>query len=580
MSIAKERRLRSRRAYGFCILRKNKIRRIDKRLRRSLLRESIFLLPRQLALASFLLYAETHTRAIAGQPNTPEAPSEVIQFGAFFIEQYCPEDNLTVRITPRAWKAAGEFFERLRQYVIISDLLLMMYSGKVAVKSKRQKHLLLRYSETFLRRRAAAQLFWGSPANLIGPPRNVVLAILDATFVLNHSNSFSTLPDQRLSFSLDQVARDSYAMNLHTLLRPDWEFSPDWPLGGYTVAEFRESWISLCSIAMAQIELARAYAHLHPTQAEFYLDQRLRITTRQDWITLISNLSGVTQVSVAALVDDLTFDAYAVDRPDKTPPQVLFRISQDNLILSRTQLFSAHPEEAIARIVQVRRPQQFSQLTNTREAFQVNRVANLLPPNVQAFPSLPVNHQGRATNLDLLLVDTANRFALSCELKWPLGPQWLRSASTTRNTLHKGFSQSKLCVDWLCSQPMPLVIQQQTGIKPEAWSTYDIRPIVISNRVFSGNFTDDLDPSVPLINEQILATLSSAPHNCSLGDIWQTAMDEGYLPREGQHYQIQNRTHTFKDYAFECMAMEGQPLQRFLDQDLTISRVNRTSLNS
>jgi len=532
-----------RKAGRFKKLKPNQYKRICKRLDRAIRSESALRLPRDLAVKTLLTYCEVvkgkNLKDRREGKDHLQNYSDALQFAQYYCHKYCALSHgasITSEDISRAWVQCGRLFETMNQYVLLWDFLLMGISGQADVKFVRQKKLEFRYSQKVQKENAAASRYWGSPET----PFDLVLApeskytgqeLFDACDCSTEGGV--------LSYKItDEVFEDKMRV-ADLALQRYWSFEKDWDLGGYTVEEFRCVWKCLLSLSSIHRHLASHAGNVNPKYSEAFIDQFTRTQRYDVWAVEISEkLPSISRKNVELIIDDLIFDVSLLNRPDETIAQPFFRYSNGDLGLSYYQLLVSHPEETIFRVIQLKRKTLHSKLVNMREKTQTLRVANLVSGIVEHFDDFKVRHDGKNSNLDLLLVDRTAKFALSCELKWTMGPRWYRNLDTVRGTLGKGVSQSELCVDWVKTGPQS--IAQRTGISSSDLRTFRVEGIVISQRSLSG--VQLPKPQIPVVNELIIEVLQAKlPSKNLLCALWTTCKIGGYLPKEGVHYSLVDR---------------------------------------
>lgn len=556
--------------------RRIRLMRIYHRLNQRVLKEVALTLPRLRVVRALAVYCEVsygqNLTAVQNGSDYIRNFVDALMFSQFYASKYCPEQDSEGLNNSAIWKFIGRFFEIMKDFALFWDLLLLSFAGNASLKVRRQKILAFRPFSKLDRRLVPADKYWASPESHF-----------DLLLVPDHRFSFGTLfeacaPWSSLSgvlnYTISTEVADEFRRLADMCLRRHWKFDPSWDLCGYTVADFREVWSALLILASVHRKLASHAANMTDFRKENYIDQYVRVQSKQHWYDDVASLVDTPRNRIELIINDLVFDVALLSRPDETPSQPFFKVG-DQLLLSPYVMKVAHPEETIFRVLHIRRRRQHSRLVNQRERLQIQRVSDIfsnLP--VQVYDDFNVEHNGQRSNLDLLVVDVANRFALACELKWPMNPRWLKDADSTRNTLRKGIGQSLLCVDWLKTGPQSVL--QRTGLTPDEWRNFRIEGIVISERALMGVF-GEIDASIPLINERILELLLTPAHQCSLCDLWLTAQNYGYLPVEGRHYEIFDPPQTkIFDYQFSRKRMDARELDEFTRAEIRVDRCTTT----
>lgn len=216
--------------------------------------------------------------------------------------------------------------------------------------------------------------------------------------------------------------------------------------------------------------------------------------------------------------------------------QPFFPVGDDELAIASASVLFTNIEEVLWDLLSVIRPKTFSKMANLKEDFWKEKLVPLLEGlGFSCYGPFSVEHGGEKTNLDLLVVDHANQFALACELKWLKTHDQLRDCSSNDRELANGTKQVELCVDWLRSNPSPLSARIPTAID---WSKYSFEGIVLSRNSLGSSRVQH--PGVPVLNRYLLETILLPPHRKSLQVLWSVAKAKTYLPKRGLHYEVKD----------------------------------------
>jgi hypothetical protein len=157
-------------------------------------------------------------------------------------------------------------------------------------------------------------------------------------------------------------------------------------------------------------------------------------------------------------------------------------------------------------------------------------------------------HNGRQSDLDLLILDKESYFGLGCQLKWLTHPDRIRDVIYADAELTKGIDQAELSLQWLNSKTPGL--RQAIGLSTDELAKYHFRVAVLSKNTLGSAWT--YKSGIPILSERLVDWILGSPHHRSLTDLWQVGEEHRYLPKRGYHYTDEDRAVEFGGIEFIC----------------------------
>lgn len=267
------------------------------------------------------------------------------------------------------------------------------------------------------------------------------------------------------------------------------------------------------------------------------LNDVVKVLQRSGWDEKLADLSGLSRHVVGLILDDLTYDAELYKDGRKQPDvtyQPFFALRSRLLALSNQLVMLSNAERNLWDLISVIRPDVHSVLRNKKEIWWLKQLTPRLESyGLRVFGPIKFAHNGRRSDIDLLLIDTKLRFGLGCQLKWLTHPDRIRDVKYTDDELLKGVRQAELSLEWLNSGANRL--QDLTGIAANELAGYEFKAAVVSKNTLGSAWT--YKPGIPVLSEQLFDWVLGAPHHKSLRTLWQVGEERRYMPRRGKHYR-------------------------------------------
>ncbi|MBI2164907.1 MAG: hypothetical protein HYU29_00665 [Chloroflexi bacterium] len=322
-----------------------------------------------------------------------------------------------------------------------------------------------------------------------------------------------------------------------------WEFPESWDLGGYTLHDFKAVWTSLVSISQIINTLNAADTGRKPAESTPVMGMRR-------WIRKVSNWSGVDACTVAQILKDITFEGVTKSKNRSRIDisiQPFIPVFEDVLVFSPALAMLANPERNILLLVNAKRPSVHADLRNRKEELQRRSLKEILRQRgIYGVGPLPYTTNGKKRDLDLLLIEPAHKFAVSCELKWLNPADWLNEVIANEEQLADGLIQARKAWKWLIAggrqSHYEEAIQRDSVLEEgdkrlllnEHIADYEFRPLLLSHNQIGSGFA--FDPDIPILSDRMLHWLLLDPHRLSLKGCWTVGKERRWCVQEGIHY--------------------------------------------
>jgi len=155
------------------------------------------------------------------------------------------------------------------------------------------------------------------------------------------------------------------------------ELPEEWGLGGYSLNEYRVVWETILSIALLSHSLHLLAGRLG-VATTLCVDSCVPIFGRSHWVEWIARLSSQATDTVAAIMEDLTYDSQ-LNNPDPSL-QPFIPLSDGSLALSVTCAATSNPERNLMKILNRKSSKKhiYDKLSQQKETIFMNEVSTLL----------------------------------------------------------------------------------------------------------------------------------------------------------------------------------------------------------
>lgn len=521
-------------------LTKEDLQKLDGLIDQSVGSEALLSLPRDVALMSLLRFFEDYCRLFAlGRANFADGASllklgqDGMHFAVNWIHTYCddPSRNDKLELDFEAYGAAAHLHEAAIRYSTIWDLMAQLYRGAAIGDRVKNDQIVLSYENPDAELFDTCSHFLASPdapdfqENLEG-----VLARLNPAELLQ-SIDIHRHHSGRIKYSVPDKVFADIAEAQRSVLVSRWELGEDWNLGGYTLSEFREFWIAL--LAICWIHNAVCFFSGLKGGA---LESVVKAMSWHGWQSEISRRSGLKKESVAAILNDLIYDPHLYGSGNKQPDvtyQPFFRLRGEFLALSNQLVMLSNAERNLWDLISITRPEIHSRLRNEKEALWLKELCPKLEAyGLRPFGPIKLEYENKPSDLDLLVIDDANRFGLGLQLKWLNHPDRIRDVKYVDAELVKGLDQAEFARKWLNSKPTRL--NQLIGLSANEVNKFEFQTAVFSRNTLGSTTT--IREGFPILTERLLDWILGEPHHLNIKTLWRVCDDRLYMPKRGDHF--------------------------------------------
>lgn len=521
-------------------LTKEELQELDAEIDCSIGSEAILSLPRDIAMINLLRAFEDYCRLFAHR--NPDfrtvAPllkqgQDGMQFAVDWIHRYCPAPTAKDKfaVATDAYLAATKLHEVAMEYSNIWDLMAQMHRGAALGERAGNGAIELEYVD------ADAEVF-DTCSHLFASPDDPsftqglgeLVGKLDPAKLLD-GLKIRRYQEGRIKYSVPDEVFQEIAEVQREVLAPRWELGSHWDLGGYTVSEFRQFWVTLLTLCWIHHNVCFFSGAKGVAVASV-----VKMMSRHGWESEMIRRSSLEQPTVSAILDDLIYDSRLYETGNKQAEvtgQPFFRLRGELLAVSNQLVMLSNAERNLWDLISIKRPEIHSRLRNQKEELWLEDIT----PKLKAYgftPFGPVKfvHDGRQSDLDLLVLDDKKRFGLALQMKWLNHPDRIRDVKYVDNELSKGLDQAEFALNWLKSRPARL--SQVTGLFPKELESYEFRSVVLSKNTLGSTSTQR--KGIPLINERILHWILGEPHHGNLKTLWRVGEEKRYMPIRGTHF--------------------------------------------
>ncbi|MET4491643.1 hypothetical protein [Bradyrhizobium sp. LA7.1] len=326
----------------------------------------------------------------------------------------------------------------------------------------------------------------------------------------------------RINFNPQLVGR---LISFLSTTMSDRQTLPDnWQFSSFSLDEYRKIFLAIQSMLYAwllvRIELAsNGLPGLGYRSSVWVVD-------KQELIARLRRYTSINESTVGKVLDLLTFGSNQVKSPD-IAIQPLIDMKNGFYALSPFVWLNTNMERNLCVLLNQIPDQRkkYSLLSNEKEAATRKEITDLLSPC-----GYDLRYgQVQGTNIDLAVIDRANKVCLCLELKWFIEPAEIRETEDRTEELAKGISQCKI-LNRLFEQND---VQMQTvlGISPD----YLFFSAVASVNWIGLSEVQALD--VPII--KVMHLLDKIREARSLFGAVQWLKGRQYLPEEVRDYTVE-----------------------------------------
>jgi hypothetical protein len=529
------------------------IQEIDKCIDERILSLALLSFPHDIALIHLLRSYEDWNRIIipketdsAERNAMHKCGQDGIHFAILWVYRFCPRTNSKPALAyqEKLYSDAYELFSAAMDYSSIWSFMSLIQRGKATAYSNSDNSVSTNFCNLHDPYIDIADTIIGGPDD----PETLAIANeqtnLDVKSIIQ-GLKIRQVSKNKIKYSIPSQIYTEVSNETRKLCSPRWELEPSWDIGGYTLSDFKEIWISLLSISMIN-HFACSFSGIEGLA----IDSVVMVKNRSRWLKELARYSNISLEKVELILKDLTYEHKlyipGAKQPDATY-QPFFPVGEELLCLSNWLVILSNAERNIWDLIDIKRPKLHSTLRNLKEQ---KWIAELKPKlqsyNLDIFSLFDITINGVESEIDLLVVDCTKKFGIAFQLKWLTAPDSIKDVFNKDIEFREGIRQAKITQEWLDSVPAQL--SQIIGISEKDLRDYQFKTMILSHNTLGSGWLDR--EGIPIINERILHWVLGTPHYKDLISLWKVALNKTYMPKQGMHYSEGETKAQFFEFRF------------------------------
>jgi len=359
--------------------------------------------------------------------------------------------------------------------------------------------------------------------------------------------------DQRYSFTTTPELIAFTIATLQPLLEQRFILPDSWRFSRYSISDFRQAF-SVIS-ALANLQYAARFLAVQSGDFSVGIASSLLVMSRATLIPKILRYSNLGGKVAKAIIEDMSLGARGISLTEADPTlQPLIQLNEEQYaIVPQLWINSAAERNFVALINRLPKDRDiYLRLVQDKEAVMRERIEQALNRPAWRYKSGRVL-SGKLPDIDLAIIDPANRCCLLLELKWFLDPAEPRELIEKSEEIRKGIAQLSR---------LRKALQQKDALllnRLEIESDYSIGYVVVSENWIG--YSNAQDPEIPVVREHHLIKKLESSEN--LADTLDWLSQRKYLPKEGVHYRpVENISQVgswrLKWYGLESLVKEDE----------------------
>ena len=313
---------------------------------------------------------------------------------------------------------------------------------------------------------------------------------------------------------------------------------PNVSLGAFTVADFSQVYSALLSICAAHEHLCFLWQHKSKVYPSVSC---VLVRTVDEWIAVLSVLSGVSSDKCGSILGDLTFDLVR-GRDLHTQPMIPLGRQAHRLAIAPPFPLHSRPDENVLSVCSERDPKVYSIASVAKETEMLSAiVARLKHFTTRSAVKLPNGNP----DIDLLVEDADGATVIFAELKWIRKPLKAFEIAARDEDVGKGIRQLKKIRAFLQGNPGHLAKIGKMNASLNAYT--NVYYLLVCRDHWTWTDPDD----------DIFTAEYSAFENClrdstDLKSAVNRLLKYEWLPQEGRDFHIRFVPSTLNGVVVEC----------------------------
>lgn len=518
------------------------------------------------ALLSLLRFAEDMNRiglpALTAENNSlvgiyefRKHIQDALQFSIPWIYEYAsrPSSEFVPSQEGSSYGFARRLYDVAKDYSHVWDCMSMLFKGWAIATELSLEKVVYEMPSEFIGHMEVVDNLVTSHNSVYSMPK-MLPSEDDISSMLNEANPRTVFGDKVLYTFPEQGFSRTHAI-VCSLTENLWHLPVSMELGGYTLGDYRKFWNALLAITMVN-----EFCCFYSGTPGVGVNSVVMVKKREEWISLLSKCAELSPETVGNVLTDLTFNISISSKSDKLDPtyQPFFPIGNKMIALSSFLAMSSSAERNLWDLLSVIKPELHSTLSNEKEDVWLEDIRRELRANNVLHTNRQIQFQGNESgDIDMIIFDHSNKFALVCEAKYPIAPDRIRDSRNVCDELKKGISQCEKILRWL---PTGLQrISDESGIPLDELNGFEFRAAVLSQNSMGGGRVHDSE--IPIIPGPVTKWILGTPHKGNARDLWIVGKEFRYAPKVDLHYRQGNESFEFAGVSFKGINTGAQSLR-------------------
>ncbi len=428
-----------------------------------------------------------------------------------------PHSGLQSRMIDNHYEAAWKWIDLALEYTQFCSLFPLWHRDKIGLSISGRRLVVQWPADPDHRYEAYNRIVQkeGYAEITLPPMTDSLLSALSAAITANE-DSFQVNFNPRL---FDQLSAWSAPMTKARHSLPD-----DWRFNEFSLKEFRAVVEAIQSMLLAwhwaRVQLASSGMPGMGYRSSVW------IASHDELVARLRRYTGISAPTIKKLLDLLTFGSNGIRNPDAAI-QPLIDLRDGSYALSPFLWLNTAAERNLCVLLNQIPSQKrhYANLTNTKEEAIRSKIVKMLTPRGYRIEKGIL----RGTDLDIAIIDDAEKACLCLELKWFIEPAEIRETIERSEELANGVKQTKIIKGLRETLDDHLM---RTVLKID--ESYQFLPAVASHNWIGHDNVQDAD--VPIIKTGHL--LSKLEELNSLSALIGWLQRREFLPVEGKDYRV------------------------------------------
>ena len=343
---------------------------------------------------------------------------------------------------------------------------------------------------------------------------------IDRSLKIDGENFRFTINPQLVRYTMEHLEP---VMRLKFVLPENWQFSR------YALSDFRQVYHAIYALSYLQM-LARIRAAYRGCVGIGFANS-LFVPTKDELLSRVARYTGLARDVVTNVLHNVTLGSHGMTAEGGDPAlQPLIELNKERYVISPTLWINSAAERNFL-VLMNRIPSEkaiYSRLVKQKEDLMRQRITGLITNPKRRVWSGRVAGRPTLPDIDLAVIDDAEKSCLLLELKWFIEPAEAREVVEKSEEIAKGVSQLLLLKKAVEEKDASLLSQLKIA------AGYSVGYAVVSANSIGD--AGERHPDIAVMREEHMVDALSASD--SLKEITTWLSHRLYLPVEGTHYEV------------------------------------------